>query len=377
MPAVIVYRDTILPKSEVGFMQRQYLGFETLQPVWVGRHLESRLPPGLFRLGPMFSGLGGALFKQFGAVPDLPGLRALGAVCVHAQFGRGGALALPLAERLGLPLVVTFHGGEDKQAHYRRFPVPAVFYRRMNRLKDYASAFVCVSRGVRDRMLARGFPAEKMVVLPIGTDRLSLEPRKDAGSGIFFVGRFVEMKGLPVLIAAIRLLRARGNRERVVLIGDGPDRRAVEHALGGIENVELRGWQSAQQVREALLTARALCVPSVRARSGEAEGLPSVAVEAMGLGVPVIASSQAGVETLVTDGVSGLMFPSRDAAALAGQIDRLVAAPDLCIALGAEAFRVVARDFDAMQQSRRLEALLLAAAASPSQVRFPPSIGQG
>jgi glycosyltransferase involved in cell wall biosynthesis len=364
MPAVIVYRDTILPKSELEFMRRQYLGFETLRPVWVGRCVEPWLDSGVFPLGPVFGGLRGAAFKLFGAVPELSRLRALAAVCVHAQFGRGGALALPLAKRLGLPLVVTFHGGDVyKRAHYRRFPVPALFRLRMEGLEDYASAFVCVSSGVRDRLLAHGFPADKAVVLPIGTDRLVADPRGGPGTGILFVGRFVEMKGLPVLIAAIHRLRAQGCQERFVLIGDGPERGAVERALDGVENVELRGWQTPGQVRQALLSARALCLPSVTARSGEAEGLPSVAVEAMGLGVPIIGSTEAGVVDLVRDGVSGLMFPSRDVGILAACIERLLAEPDLAIALGSEACRVVARDFDARRQSRRLEALLLAAAA--------------
>jgi glycosyltransferase involved in cell wall biosynthesis len=367
MSTLIVYRDTILPKSEIEFMRRQYIGFETLQPVWVGRRVESWLDRDAFRLGPVFGGLGGTAFKLFGAIPDLHGLRALGAVCVHAQFGRGGAFALPLAKRLGLPLVVTFHGGDAyKRAHYRRFPIPALFRLRMKPLMEYASAFVCVSPGVRDRLVSRGFPAEKTTVLPIGTDRLLVAPRQDQGAGVFFVGRFVEMKGLPVLIEAIRLLRARGCRERFVLIGDGPERGAVERSLAGVEGVELRGWQTPAQVRQALSAARALCLPSVTARSGEAEGLPSVAAEAMSLGVPIIASTEAGVETLVEDGVTGLVFPSRDAGALAGRIEALLAAPDVAIALGDHARHVVERDFDAARQSRLLETLLLNVVAARS-----------
>jgi glycosyltransferase involved in cell wall biosynthesis len=367
MAAIIVYRDTILPRSETEFMRRQYLAFETLKPIWIGRHVEPCVDSELFQVGAVFGGLRGVLFKLFGAVPNLPALRALGAVCVHAQFGRGGALALPLAERLGLPLVVTFHGGDvHKDAHYRRFPVPALFRLRMERLKRYSAAFVCVSAGVRDRLIKRGFPAEKAVVLPIGTDRVSAAPRSDPGAGILFVGRFVEMKGLLVLADAIHLLRAQGCTERFTLIGDGPMRGEVERKLAGVENVELRGWQSAEAVREAMVAARMLCLPSVTARSGEAEGLPSVAVEAMGLGVPIVASTEAGVEGLVSHVTSGLVFPSRDAAALAACIARLSSDPDMAISLGNAARRVVADEFDAWRQSRRLEALLLAVAQGAS-----------
>lgn len=351
---VLVYRDVLLPKSELGFMRRQYLGFRTLQPAWIGRRVEPWLDTAVFPVGACLSGWRGLAFKQLGWAPDLSGL---GGVIVHAQFGRGGALALPLAERLGLPLVVTFHGGDvTKDSHYRRL---ALFRLRMRRLAAYASAFVCVSEGVRAKLIERGLPGEKAVVLPIGTDLPDTAPREGPGEDILFIGRFVEMKGLPVLIEAIRILRSQGCGARVVLIGDGPDRAAVTQALSGVADVALRGWQSAEQVRAALRRARVLVLPSVTARSGEAEGLPSVATEAMSEGVPVIASSEAGTAGLIADGANGMVFPSRDAAALAAAVARLLDDPALALRLGQAARQTVAAGFDAAVQSGRLERLLV------------------
>jgi glycosyltransferase involved in cell wall biosynthesis len=357
MSRVLVYRDVLLPKSELGFMRRQYLGFQSLQPLWIGRRVEPWLDQTVFPVGACFTGWRGLVFKQLGWAGDLAGL---GGVVVHAQFGRGGALALPLAERLGLPLVVTFHGGDvTKDSHYRPL---ALFRLRMQRLARYASAFVCVSEGVRARLIARGLPGEKAVVLPIGTDLPDTPPRHGPGEDILFIGRFVEMKGLPVLIAALRQLRAMGRTERVVIIGDGPDRDSVAQAVAGLADVELRGWQSADLVRAALRQARVLVLPSVTARSGEAEGLPSVATEAMSEGVPVIASSEAGTDGLITDGVNGLVFPSRDSQALAAGLLRLFATPSLAESLGHAARQTVAASFNAATQSRKLEQLLLSVA---------------
>lgn len=364
MSAVIVYRDTLLPKSETEFMRRQYLGFNTLSPVWVGRKVEPSLDRSVFRLGPVLGGLAGTAFKVGGVVSGLAAFRALNAIVVHAQFGRGGALALPLAERLGLPLVVTLHGGDvSKSAHYRRFPIPALLRLRMDRLIAHASTFVCVSEGVRERAAARGFPMEKLALLPIGVEIAATALPRHTATGLLFIGRFVEMKGLPVLVEAIRLLRARGVAGRVTLIGDGPDRAQTEAALEGIAGVELRGWQTPAQVREALAGAVALCLPSIVARSGETEGLPSVAMEAMGMGVPVIASTEASVEGLVVDGENGLFFPSRNAEALASAMAILLADPATAARLGSAAQDLVRAEFNAVLQSRKLEALLLASAA--------------
>ncbi len=357
MSPVIVYRDRILPRSELNFMHRQYLGFQRLRPVWVGRRVEPDLDRSQFPLGPIFDGWRATVFKEFGIVTRLAELRDLKAVCVHAQFGRGGALALPLAEKLALPLCVTFHGGEFKTAHYRRFP-PALFRRRLERLKQYASLFICVSPGVHERLIAKGFPPERTLVLPIGVEVGALAPRSMPGKGIYFVGRFVEMKGASLLVAAVRRLRREGCDEPLVLIGDGPTRASVANAAQDIENVEFRGWQAQDQVRGALRGARMICIPSIRAKSGELEGLPSVAVEAMELGVPVIASSDAGAEGLIEDGVSGHIFPSGDVPALTGAIRVLLADDERCRSIVAAARRKVTQDFDASKQSLRLESLL-------------------
>ena len=359
MRTLLVYRDHLLPKSEHAFMRRQYVGFSALNPVWIGRRLLPDFAASGFTLGPVFSGLSGAAFKLFGHIPARDALRALNPRVLHAQFGRGGALAVPLARALGIPLVVTFHGGDaHKSAHWQFF---ALQRRRMQAMIDYASVFLCVSDGVRDRLIARGVPASKLRVLPIGVEITPLPPRTNPGSNILFIGRMVEMKGLPVLVDAIRRLRAQGQTAPVVLIGDGPDRKAVEAGLRGVAHIEFRGWQSQSQIAEALAAARLVCIPSVVARSGEAEGLPSVAVEAMRRAVPVIASTDAGTAGLVTNAQNGLLFPSRDANALAASIARLLANPDTALALGAAAHATVATHFDATMRSQELEQILLQA----------------
>jgi hypothetical protein len=120
---ILVYRDRIVPRSEVHFLRRLYIGFERLSPVWVGRHRSDGLAdlgvePLLLGGGTIRGGLDRVLFKHFGALPTTPDLRALRPLLVHAHFGRGGALALPIARTLRVPLVVTFHGGDaTKESH--------------------------------------------------------------------------------------------------------------------------------------------------------------------------------------------------------------------------------------------------------------------
>ncbi|MDE2582911.1 MAG: glycosyltransferase [Rhodospirillales bacterium] len=362
---VLVYRDRLLPRSEHGFMRRQYLGFTRLAPVWIGCRRDPDLPGA--GIDPMILGGDGpagalrrALFKQAGMAPDLARLRALAPALVHAQFGRGGALALPLARRLGVPLVVTFHGGDaHKDVHYRTRPWPGVFARRLPALWAYASLFVCVSVSVRDKLIRRGFPPGKLTVLPIGVEPApAAAPPPDPGH-LLFVGRMVEKKGVFVLLDALSRLRASGDTTHAVLVGDGPllpDLRKRAAAVGG---VTLTGWQTPEQVRSWMEGALGLVVPSITGRGGDAEGLPTVAVEAMTLGVPLIGSDRAGLEGVFDADGPGLRVPAGNAAALAAAMARLTTDPAGRAVWAAAARTRALRDFDARRQSALLEATLL------------------
>ena len=367
---VLVYRHRLAPRSEVAFLRRFYQGFERLTPAWVGCYRGDGAtqltaePLILGRAGP-FGALDRTLFRHLGTVPPVPDLRTLRPRLVHAHFGRGGAFALPLARFLGVPLVVTFHGGDaTKEAHYRRNLIPRIYERRLAALQREAAAFVCVSDFVRDRLAARGFPPEKLIVIHQGVELgAGCDDAGAAASGpepyVLFVGRFVEKKGARDLIAAMRTLRDRGAPVRLVLVGDGPLAAALREQAAGLSGVTFLGWQSNDEVRRLMRRALAVCVPSVTARDGDAEGLPSVIFEAMAEGVPVVGSRHAGIAEAIEHERTGLLVPPGDPAALAAAIARLAAAPEERRQLGDMARRVAADRFDAVRQSRRLEQVLL------------------
>jgi glycosyltransferase involved in cell wall biosynthesis len=360
-PRVLVYRDVILPASEAGFMRRQYLGFSRLRPLWVGRRLTPVAADWRFavhRLGGdgVLGPLRRALFKECGPVPDMAALRAQQPAVIHAQFGRGGAFALPIARALNIPLVVTFHGGDaHKDKHYRRGFPPGLFARRLPALLAEATFFICVSENIRARLIARGFPEARLRVLPIGTD-IPPDPAPYAAEGpLLFVGRLVPKKGVSVLIDALHALRAQGREPEAVIVGDGPLAPALRQQAAGLTRLRFLGWQNPDAVAALLRQAALLVVPSIRATGGDAEGLPSVALEAMAAGLPVLASDQAGLEGVVIPGETGARVAAGDAAALAAAI----AAPAGRAALGDAAAALARQDFDAQVQSQRLEALLL------------------
>jgi colanic acid/amylovoran biosynthesis glycosyltransferase len=368
---IIAYRDRLGVKSEVQFLRRLYSGFDRLAPVWLGCHRDADsdalgAPTMLLGRNGALGALDRAAFKQLGAMPPEPDLAALKPRLIHAHFGRGGALALPLARALGVPLAVTFHGGDaTKETHYRRRAIPTIYQRRLPALMSEAALFHCVSDYIRDTLLARGFPSEKLRVIRYGVEIAPVQaadPPPACPPYFLFVGRLVEKKGVADLIAAFALLRAQGVAAELAIVGDGKLAPALQRQAANLEGVRFVGWQTFDAVAGWMAGASALCVPSVTASGGDAEGLPNVVLEAMARGVPVIGSRHAGIGEAIEDGDNGLLVPPGNPRALADALASLIRNPARRLALGAAARRTVADRFDARAQSRALEDALLSIA---------------
>ena len=364
---ILAYRDRLVPRSELHFLRRLYVGFERLNPLWVGRWRDD----GLADLGSeaVFLGREGLLgridreaFKHFGMLPAVPDLRASRPKLVHAHFGRGGALALPIARALKVPLVVSFYGADaTKEKPYRRRFPRTVLQRRLHALQNGAAAFLCVSGFIKEQLIARGFPPEKLLVQYCGVniDRQYGPDDTTSDLHVMFAGRFVEKKGIPTLIEAVRRLEAEGRNLRLVLVGAGPMEDQLRRMAAALRRVEFLGWVPNEEVRRRMRGALALCVLSQRASDGDAEGLPTVVIEAMAAGTPVIGSRHAGIAEAVEDEHTGFLIPEHDPEALAVALRRLSDEPGLRRRLGENARQAAVERFDMFNQSRRLEERLL------------------
>jgi glycosyltransferase involved in cell wall biosynthesis len=369
--ALLVYRDRIVPRSEAYFLRRQYVGFRRLAPVWIGCRKDVGLPD--LGADPILLGRRGAagvvdrlMFKQFGRIPPAPDLAMLRPRLIHAHFGRGGALALPIARALRLPLVVTFHGGDaTKEEHYRRTLVPTIFHRRCEALQREAALIICVAEHIREALLARNFPAAKLRVIRYGIEPEAHEvsPLMGERPYLLFVGRFVEKKGVGHLLDAIRVLETEGATVDLVLVGDGPMAEMLKHQAADLKQTRFLGWLPNEEVRRVMRGALAICVPSVAARTGDSEGLPNVVLESMACAVPVIGSDIAGIAEAVEHDRTGFLVPPGDPRSIAAAASRLLGDPRLRGRMGLAARVAATERFSAVGQSRMLEDALLAVSA--------------
>jgi glycosyltransferase involved in cell wall biosynthesis len=185
-----------------------------------------------------------------------------------------------------------------------------------------------------------------------------------AGPVLVYVGRFTEVKRLPLLLEAFAQARARTGPASLMLVGGHPGEWEGEHPIDTIDRLDLRdvylaGWHDHRELPDLLNAADAFVLPSAREAFGQ------VLVEAMACGLPVIAANALGPASIVSDGESGWLFAADDPAQLT---DVLVAA----IGDGEERDRraAIARAealdrFTWPALARRLEAILRASAGEP------------
>lgn len=187
---------------------------------------------------------------------------------------------------------------------------------------------------------------------------------------ILAVGRLVEKKGFDVLIRACALLRDWGTDFRCEIIGKGDQEATLLgliDSLGLHGRVKLAGPKSQDGVRRAYRRAGLFALPCVIGSDGNRDGLPTVLLEGMACGLPVVTTPITGNPEIVDDGLNGRLVPPDDPHALALALDELLRRPDLRTAMSLEARAKVERCFDVRQNV----AVLVDWLAEPAPLPIP------
>lgn len=293
-------------------------------------------------------------FRQFYSIPAaiLAPVLAARADLVHVHLGEDLAV-LPIgfaAARLhGLPLVVTIHCSLQHtfKVNGPRSAVLKTLGGWIEERGEHAADAVLVITPRMARLLAEsGIDSKKVHIIPPGVNlALFAATGEDPFPGILapralFLGRLAQAKGVSVLVDAVKLLRSPG--VQILFVGDGPERSVIERRireLGIGDRVHLLGFVPHDLVPAVLTHADILVLPSIY------EELGSVLIEAMQVGLPIVASRTGGIPEVITDGENGLLVPPGDAAALASAIDRVLTEPGLSQRLRQRA-KKRARDYD-------------------------------
>ena len=369
MRQIAIFRHNLFKVSEP-FITEQAEHLRRYRPLYVGRLRYGSPPPGAesLALEDLVKGWPVPFVaRQMLTMNPAPYERLLAGrrpALIHAHFGVEGVYALPLAARLGVPLVTTFHGFDATLSTAALLCSPAYAHYALGRqhLAQRGDLFLCASRFIRERLLAMGFPPERTRVHYIGVDCGAVQQRDAAEEAleILHVARLVEVKGTEYLIRAFAEVAGQHPSARLVIIGDGPLRGKLERlaqSCGVAESVQFLGAMAHAQALARMRRAAMLVLPSVRTVSGRVEGLGMVTLEAAATGLPVIGSALGGIPDVVEDGETGFLVPERDPQALAARVLALLDDEALRRKLGAAARQRAARDFDITRQTAALEDL--------------------
>lgn len=381
MHTVFVYRSYLLPYSET-FIKEQLLAYKSWRGILVGRALLRQLDldgAEVRLLGRPRRGFSARLYAKVqhrlrgpfwsGALREdwLTILREEKPELLHAHFGVDAVVAAPIAQALNIPMVVTLHGYDiniyreawekrKSRAFMRQYP---------GRLLDLAATdnvhFIAVSDAIKERAITFGIPADKLTTCYVGIDASKFAPGAvplpARRPRVLFVGRLVEKKGCEYLLRAMQVVKRQVSNAELTIVGDGELRGELERLSRQLGiGAGFVGAVPPHRVRAELEAACVLCLPSVRAADGDAEGFGMVLLEAQAAGVPVVSSAFGGAKEGLVHGKTGFRFEERDVAAMAGSLVEILNNRDRAAVMGSAGREFVASRFDIHRCTERLEA---------------------
>ena len=279
--------------------------------------------------------------------------RLKGITHLHAHFATASTTVARLAAKFaGIPYTFTAHAKDI----FHESVCPEDFRRK---LEDAAGVVTVSDYNLRYLRENYGPAAQRMRRVYNGLDlqRFTYKAPLHRLPKIVAVGRLVEKKGFADLIGACATLAASGRRFTCEIVGSGELeadlRRQIEQS-GASGMVRLIGPRPQAAVVRLVQEAAAFVAPCVLGEDGNRDGLPTVLLEAMALGTPVVSTDVTGIPEVLRDGETGLLVPQRNPTALAGAISRLTGDSTLRIRLADRARRLIETGFDVHDNAAHL-----------------------
>jgi glycosyltransferase involved in cell wall biosynthesis len=283
---------------------------------------------------------------------------------VHCHLTASNLMAKPLAALVGVPLIFTY----DHNDMYRTQQKARLWLDRLaNRLTDH---IIAISASTRDFLIQReGVPADKITIIYNGVDLERFQPAPDAAirAGwrrtwglpaeapvVAGVGRLRRQKNFPLFLRAAREVLREISGANFVIAGEGPDRGDLERLardLGIASQVRFLGY--VKDMTELYAGVDMLLMTS------HAEGTPLTILEAMAMGVPVVATRVDGMAEVLEDGVDAYLVPPGDLGACAQRTCRLLQDQALARQFSRAGQRKVREHYSAVSMTRQLENIYL------------------
>lgn len=340
LKAPVIYLDDVDPKKWWSWMAAEWSSLEPGLPhLW--QLLEAAIP----------SGNSADVDLVFTSAWLAVRAKKSGVDALHAHFATVASTAASHSGRIaGIPYSFTAHAKD-------------IFTDSVDRIelaeKINGSRFVVTVSQFNRQFLSSSLPlvdAGRIRVLYNGVDLEYFSPAehrdRNAAPLILSVGRLVAKKGFDDLIAACSLLKEAGTPFHCIIVGQGreePKLRAQINAAGLESDVELVGALTQDAVRDLMFRSTVFCLPCRRADDGNQDALPTVLLEALACGVPVISTRLSGIPEIIEDESDGVLVNPGAVPELAVMLERLLKSPEIRLRLARNGRRKAESTFDIRQ----------------------------
>jgi colanic acid/amylovoran biosynthesis glycosyltransferase len=344
-------------EPELRPVRRQVLALLVAAPLRLARLLWDirQLPPAYRR---RYGGAAGLLAMY------LP-LARLRPDVVHFEWNTAATVYLPMFDVWGCPVVTSCHGSD--LSTYPHVPGQELYAVRLREVMSRARAVHCVAESTKRDAMDFGLDPAKACVIRQGVDPDVFRPANgkvlDARAlRVTAIGWLRWMKGYEYALAAIRTAVDRGVPVQFEILGGDPteeigERSERERILHTVADLDLEGRVRVRGKLSSAEVARELQASDVLLHASLDEGLPTVLLEAMACGLPVVATDCGGVSEAFTDGVDGFLVAPRDPEALAEALLRLWEDPGLRVRMGQAGRATVQSRFTLERQLREFLAM--------------------
>jgi len=280
---------------------------------------------------------------------------------IHCHFGNIGKLGFLFKEIGAIEgrIVISFYG----------FDVSS--YAKNNKktykqLLDKRILFIALSKYMKKQLINLGFDNKSIVIHPLGIypEEFVFKERQFPTKRplrILTVARFTEKKGLEYSIRAFAKV-AKIYNIKYIIVGNGSLRSEIEKLITDLkmtDKIEITGWEKRTEVKKTFDKSDIFVLTSVTATNGDQEGTPTVLLEAMSSGLPIISTYHAGIPELVQDGKSGFLVPERDVELLAKRMKYLIEHPEIWEKMGRAGRKYVEENYDIDKLNDRLEKIYI------------------
>ncbi len=377
-PVVALFRINFLPYSET-FIFDSLCSYKSFKPIVVAK---KRINQDLFAFDPVYllpvqtqnNRLNRYLFSREKAHNVMQRIANHQPKIAHAHFCQSGVFAMPFAQKLKIPLIVTLHGNDVGILLGRQKFYPKWWYYTQNypSLIRNATLFLAASADLKNRFIELGCPPEKIRVYRLGINLGKFQithnrQNKNSKLTILMVGRLVEKKGHFYGIQAFASAMKQSDDYNVpdaklLIIGEGKlenELKILVRKIGLSDHTIFLGKQSHKCVMKYIQNATILMCPSVVSRNQDRDSGLIVAKEAAACGIPMIGTEHGGIPEIIEDDETGYLVPERDIGGLAKSLKKLLSNPELRKKFGNAARIKMEKEYNIKDRMAELESIYL------------------